>query len=147
MFIEICLAVIALAFVLLVVALTRLSSQLQRAVYLLQSDAHALSTEATQLLIRLNEFVSTDLREASQETQLLISKLNGLASDIDQKSHSLNFLFKPLNFIQSKFRSASAEEAPTPQKKPLPQIIKWIASSAILFKSTKELIKGHAKRK
>lgn len=147
MFIEICLAIIAGALVLLIIFLARLSSGLQQTMRLIQSDAHAVSIEATQLLIRVNEFISTDLRQASQETQLLLSKLSDLTSDIDQKSHSLNALFKPLQFLQAKFRPDPQQRGTTPQHKTAPQIIRWIASSVILLKSTKEFIKGHAKRK
>jgi uncharacterized protein YoxC len=103
--------------------------------------------ETTRLLNSLNEFVRTDLNIISQETSQLISQLNELSSDINNKSHALNFLFKPLNFLNSKLGPDSSDDESTPKQETIPQIIKWIASSAVLFKTTKEFINKYGKQK
>lgn len=109
----------------------------------MQSDVHNLSTEILHLVHNVNDFVQSDLHMVSQETSHLISKLNDLSSDINNKSHSLNFLFKPFRFLSSKLSSGSDE----PKNVTIPQVVKWIASSVLLFKTTKEFIKNYEKRK
>ena len=145
MFTEICLASIALTFIALVVVMARIFSQTQHSIHLFQTDLHALSVETTRLLNTLNEFVQADLHKVSEETQLLISKLNDLSSDINNKSHSLNFLFKPFGFLNSKLGGDSPSDQSTPKRETIPQLLKWIASSALLFKTTREFIKKHEK--
>jgi uncharacterized protein YoxC len=146
MFIEICLAILALAFSVLVFVLLRISSQVQQSIHLLQTDIHALSTETSHLLNTINEFVRVDLHAVSAETRQLISKLNDLSSDVNNKAHSLNFLFKPLSFLSSKLGGdLPAGESPS-KSETIPQILKWVASSALLFKTTKEFIKKYGKR-
>jgi len=145
MIIEISVAIIALTFLILAVVLIRLSSQAQRSIQLMQTDIHSLSTEVFRLVHNVNEFVRSDLHAVSEETSQLISKLNDLSSDINSKSHSLNFLFKPFRFINSKLTGDSSDE-PTSSVS-IPQVIKWISSGVLLFKTTKEFIKKYEQRK
>jgi uncharacterized protein YoxC len=146
MVIEICLAVITLSLIALAIILTRISFQIQRSIYLLQTDIQRLSVEASHLITDLKVFVNADLPTITEETKLLIHKLNDLSSNINAKSHSLNFLFKPLEFLNSKLTAGSSSDEPEPQKQALPQILRWIASSASLFKTTKEFVKNYEKR-
>lgn len=143
MIIEISVAVIALTFVTLAIVLIKFSFQAQRSIQVMQSDVHNLSTEILHLVHNVNDFVQSDLHTVSEETSHLISKLNSLSSDINNKSHSLNFLFKPFRFLSSKLSSGSDE----PKNVTIPQVVKWIASSVLLFKTTKEFIKNYEKRK
>ena len=145
MFIEICLAIITTALVVLVFVLLKISSQIQKSIHFLQTDIHALSKETIDLLNTLNEFVRADLHAVSEETRQLIVKLNDLSSDINNKSHSLNFLFKPLNFLSSKLGADLPPLKSASNRETIPQILKWIASSALLFKTTREFIKNYEK--
>lgn len=140
---DICLVCIALAITLSAVVLIRLFFQVRKSLCLLQIDLHNLFLETTRLSNSLNEFVRADLSILSQETSQLINQLNDLSSDINNKSHSLDFLFKPLSFLNAKLDSSSDESSP--KQDIIPQIMKWIASSAVLFKATKELINGKQK--
>lgn len=144
MFTEVCLAVIAITLVALLIAQIRIAYQLQKSIHLLQADVHTFSVESIRLLISLNEFVRSDLHAVSGETARLMSTLNDLSTDINRKSHSLNFLFQPLSFLSSKLSGSSEPESSSPSET-IPQILKWIASSAFLFKTTKEFIKKYEK--
>ncbi len=144
---EICLVFISVMLILLVIVLIRIFCRIQQSIRLLQIDLHNVFMETTRLLNSLNEFVRTDLNIISQETSQLISQLNELSSDINNKSHALNFLFKPLNFLNSKLGPDSSDDESTPKQETIPQIIKWIASSAVLFKTTKEFINKYGKQK
>ncbi len=145
MIIDICLVFIALAIILSAVILVRIFFQVRQSLCLLQIDLHGVFIESTRLLNSLNEFVQTDLSMISQETSQLINQLNDLSADINNKSHSLNFLFKPLSFLNSKVDSSSDESSP--KQDTIPQIMRWVASSALLFKATKELINKYGKQK
>ena len=137
---DICLVCIAVAMVLSAIVLVIMFFQVKRSLRLVQTDLHDLIIETTRLARSLNRFVEVDLATVSEETTQLISELRDLSSDINNKSHSLNFLFKPLSFLSNKLGSnLSSDESPTTSA--LPQILKWIASSAILFKTTKEFLK------
>ncbi len=145
MIIEISIALIALTFLILAIVLIKFSFQAQRSIQLMQSDVHNLSTEILRLVHNANEFVRSDLHTVSEETSHLISKLNALSSDINHKSHSLSFLFKPFQFLTSKLSSdPSSDES---KSVTIPQVLKWIASSVLLFKTTKEFINKYEKRK
>lgn len=144
MLLEICLTILAIAATALAFALIRAVSQVRQSIRLIQEDIHALSQEMIQLFNTANEFVQSDLHAFSEETCQLVRKLNDLSSDIDDKSRSLNFLFKPLRFLSSKFdRDLSGSKS---HCETIPQILKWIASSALLFKITKEFVRSYAKR-
>jgi len=142
MYIEAGLAIIAITLITLVIVLIRLSSQIERSLRLLQADVHHLSVEAIHLLTTMNAFVRADLHVVSEEASQLLNKLNDLSSDINNKSHSLNFLFKPFHFLNSKLSADSSEEESTPQKTSIPQILKWVVSSLVLIKTTKEFFKN-----
>ena len=144
---QICMVVITVMLIALVVVLIRIFFQMQQSIRLLQTDLHNLFGETTGLAKSLNAFVQTDLNMISQETSQLISNLNDLSADINNKSHSLNFLFKPLSFLNSKLGPDSSDDESTPKQETIPQIVKWIASSAVLFKTTKELINRYGKQK
>lgn len=134
MFTEICLAILTAALVALVFVIWRLFSQAQKSIHLLQTDIH-------RLLNTMNDFVRDDLHAVSKETRQVIRNLNDLSADINNKSHSLNFLFKPLSFLSSKLGGdLTSEESPS-NCETIPQALKWIASSALLFKTIKEFIK------
>jgi uncharacterized protein YoxC len=141
MIIEISIGIIALTFLILAIILIKFSFQTQRSIQTMQSDVHNLSTEILQLVHNVNDFVQADLHTVSEETSHLISKLTSLSSDVNNKSHSLNFLFKPFHFLTSKLSSDESKNIT------IPQVIKWIASSVLLFKTTKEFIKNYEKRK
>ncbi|HEY5235431.1 MAG TPA: DUF948 domain-containing protein [Rhabdochlamydiaceae bacterium] len=141
MIVEVCLIIIAAALVISAIVLIIMLLQVKRSVRLVQTDLHHMIVETTRLASSLNRFVEIDLATVSQETTQLISELRNFCSDINNKSHSLNFLFKPLSFLSNKFGSdLSSDESPT-KEGALPQILKWIVSSAILFKTTKEFMK------
>jgi uncharacterized protein YoxC len=125
--------------------LIRIFLQLRQSMQYLQTDLQTVFIETSRLLNSLNKFVQTDLSMISQETSQLINQLSDLSTDINNKSHSLNFLFKPLSNINDKVDS-SLEESSSKQGA-FPQIMKWIASSAVLFKATKELINRYGKQK
>ena len=113
---QICLAIIAVALVVLVSFLTAIFFKLRKAVQLMQADLHTLSVETTSLVIQLNE----------------------LAADMKRKSQSLNFLFKPLSLFNK-------EDDPFPGKPSvrsdlISQMAQWITASLILVKKTKELV-------
>lgn len=142
MLLEIALSVIAITLIALVGVLVKISAQTERALSHLGEDVHNLSLEMTNLINTVNEFVESNLHDVSRETTRLVSKLNELSSDITAKSHSLNFLFKPLSFLNSKLdATSSVEEDSGSNRDTIPQILRWIASSASLFKTTKEFIK------
>ncbi len=145
MFIEICLAILTAAFIVLAFVILRIVLRARRSIHLLQADIQALSKETIYLLNTINEFVQVDLHTVSEETCQLISKLNDLSSDINSKSHSLNFLFKPLSFLNSKVDGDSPEGESPSKCETIPQILKWVVSSALLFKTTREFIKNHEK--
>lgn len=140
MFIEICLAILTAAVVALVFVLLRISYQTQQSILLLQKDIQALSKETIFLLNTLNQFVRNDLHT-------VISNVNELSSDINNKSQSLNFLFKSVSSLNSKLNGDSPPSESSSNKcETIPQILKWIASSVFLFKTTKEFIKNYEKR-
>ncbi len=141
MLIEVCLVIIAATLVMFVIGVFCIFFKVRQSISILQTDVHHLLNTTTRLVDSLNEFVETDLSTISKETSQLISTISDLSSDINNKSHSLNFLFKPFSFLSSKFGSDSSGESDS-KHSTLPQILKWIASSAILFKTTKEFING-----
>ena len=142
MIVEVCLMIIAATLVISAIVLIVMFLQVKRSVRLVQTDLHQMIAETTRLASSLNKFVEIDLAAVSQETTQLITELRDFSSDINNKSHSLNFLFKPLSFLSNKFGSdLSSDESPT-KEGALPEILKWIASSAILFKTTKEFMKN-----
>jgi len=145
MFMEICVAVIALTLAALTGFLIRISSQIQTSIHLLQTDLRMLSIETARLLNSMNDFVRADLHTLSEETHHVMRNLKDLSSDLSEKSHSLNFLFKPFGFLNCKLGSGSSPEEPEPKNEAIPQILKWVASSVFLIKKTKELIKNHEK--
>jgi len=142
---NICLILIATAMALSAAMLIKIFLQVRQSISILQIDLHNVSLETSRLLNSLSEFVQTDLSMISQETSQLINQLSDLSADINHKSHSLNFLFKPLSNLNDKMDSS--EEEPSSKQDALPQIMKWIASSAVLFKATKELINRYGKQK
>ncbi|HEY5235202.1 MAG TPA: DUF948 domain-containing protein, partial [Rhabdochlamydiaceae bacterium] len=129
MFTEACLAIIAITLIVLLIVVIRISYRAQQSIHLLQVDVHTVSKEAAHLLNSLNEFVHRDLHSLSGETTRLISTLNDLSSDINHKSHALNFFFKPLSFLSSICSGSSKHESDS-QSETIPQLLKWIASSA-----------------
>lgn len=145
MFTEICLAIIALALVALIFTLLKISSQVQKSISLIQTDIQVVSKETVRLLNTMNEFVQADLHEVSEETRQLIGQLKDLSSDIKNKSYSLNVLFKPLSFLSSKLGEGPSLDESASNPKIIPQILKWITSSALLFNKIKEFKKSHEK--
>jgi len=127
---EICLVFIALTMLISSIVLIKIFFQMRKS---LQSDLHNVFSETTQLLHSLNDFVRSHLNPIAQETENLINQLNDLSNDINDKSHSLNFLFKPFSFLTTKLENS--------KESTIPQILKWIGSSALLFKATKEFLK------
>jgi len=142
---NICLIFIALAMAVSAGMLIRIFLQVRQSMHHLQIDLHNVSLETSRLLNSLNEFVQTDLSMISQETSQLINQLKDLSTDINHKSHSLNFLFKPLSSLNDKIDSSYEDSSSKPEA--FPQIMQWIASSAVLFKATKELIHRYGKQK
>lgn len=139
---EICLVIISVALIMLIAVLVRVFFQIKQSASAIQRDLQNLSTEALSLLNNINEFVCSDLDTVACEARLLISNLNTTTADINQKISSLNFLFKPLSDLNSKLTTDSENESES-QHEQVPKPIKWIASSAYLFKTIKELIKNH----
>lgn len=145
MLIEVCLSIITIMLVILVFIAIRMFFQIRKSVNLLQSDFHDLSIEMTRLVTSMNEFVQADLHTISEGATHLISKLDSLSADIKSKSRSLSFLFQPFAFLNSKLSSDSSNDESTPHQQAIPQILKWVVSSAFLFKKTREFIKNHGK--
>ncbi len=141
---EICLGIIAVALIMLIAVLVRVFFQIKQSASVIQRDLQNLSTEALSLLNNINEFVQSDLQIVTHETRHLISNLNTTTSSINDKISSFDFFFKPLSALNSKLTTDSTHES-EPQPEPIPGAIKWIASSAYLFKTIKELIKNHGK--
>lgn len=138
MFFEICLAIITVSLVVLVIVLIRIASHVQRSVLQVQIDLSQVSVEVCRFSNSLNAFVRGDLHQVSQETGALVGKLRDLTSDIYDKSRSLNFLFKPFSFLTSKMGS----DLPSSSKcEVIPQLLKWIATSIFLIKTTREVVK------
>ena len=146
MFIEICLAILTATLIALFFILFRIFSQVKQVIPVLQKDVHDLSTETILLINALNEFVRTDLHVFSKDTSQLIGNLSDLSSDIKSKSHSLNFLFKPLSFLSSKVGGDLPSGESASKFEAIPEILKWVASTALLFKTSREVIKNYAKR-
>lgn len=145
MLIQICLAIITAALVALIVLLIKLSMQMQNAVRQIQTDLNRVSAEVTSLSSSLNEFVKSDLHQVSEKTSTLIEGLAHLVSQVDGKSNFLSLLFKSFGFLSSKMSSSS--ESLSSKCEAIPQIMKWIASSVSLIKSTKELVKNYEQSK
>lgn len=145
MWIEISVAVIAIAVVALVIALIMSSYRMRKLISMLQTDVHHLSQEAMQLLKSMDEFVRSDLHGISGEVTGLVETLTDLSSDVKQKSQSLNFLFKPMSFLSSRLSATSLNEGQSSGNTTIPQVFKWVASTALLIKKTQEFIKNHEK--
>jgi uncharacterized protein YoxC len=94
----------------------------------------------------MRTFIQGDLQVISDKTKHFIGSLDELSSDISDKSRSLNFLFQPLGFLNSKLEAFSSKDETTSQRSTIPQILRWIASSVLLIKKSKEFIKDHEKR-
>ncbi len=142
MFIEICLAIIASALVTLIIILAKVATKTQESIHRVQVDLNRISIETTTLLNNLNEFISHDLSKITDETGALVEKLTDLTSDISDKSHSLNFLFKPFSFLRSKLNSDSPSFGGLSlNRDTIPQLLKWIATSVILIKTTRGFLK------
>ena len=92
------------------------------------------------LFVRASLLFSNHLHRISEETRVLIRKLSDLSSDINEKSRSLDSLFKTLSSFHSDVESDSSGS------KTIRPLMRWIASSAVLFKATKEFIRNHEKR-
>jgi uncharacterized protein YoxC len=116
MSIELSLAIIAIALVILIVFSIIIFLKIQKSVDGIEQDLHHLSVG----------------------TEDLVVKLNGLASDLAKKSQSLNFLFTPLGFLNKKIGT----EASSAPKKVIPQLAEWITTSLVLFKKSKEFLKN-----
>ncbi len=138
---EIFLGIIASCLGLLIVTLVVVSIKLYKAFGFLKTDLQKISNDTSHLIHTVNEFVETDLNKISKDASHLIETLTDLSDDLAEKSHSLNLLFKPLSFLTSKFTSDSPSEKKSPKSDTIPLLLKWIGSSASLFKSTKEFIK------
>ena len=139
MIIEICLGFIALTILISSIVLIKIFFQMRKSAHLLQTDLHHVFSDTTKLVQSLNVFVQSNLTPVAQETENLVNQLNDLCSDINDKSHSLNILFKPLSFLTDKLEGSTHSK--------IPQILKWIESSALLFKKTKEFIHKYGKQK
>jgi uncharacterized protein YoxC len=130
------------SFVVLAIFLIRISAKVQGSIFQVQTDLNQTLKEVSSLSSSLNEFVKSDLHKISEETGALIGKLTDLTSDINNKSHSLNFLFKPFSFLTSKMNSDSSSSNDFSSKcETIPQILKWIATSIFLIKTTREVVK------
>ena len=133
---EISLAIIAAMLIVIAFVLTITSFRSKKAIQVIQGDVHHISQEVARVLNTINDFIQTDLHSISQETHHLISNINSLSSDVKNKVNSMNFLFRPLGFLNSKLGpDVSSHHCET-----VPQILKWIASSIFLYKTTKEFI-------
>lgn len=142
MFIEICLAIIASALVTLIIILAKVATKTQESIHQVQVDLKRITTETTILINHLNEFISQDLPKITDETGVLVEKLTDLTSDISDKSNSLNFLFKPFKFLRSKLNSdAPSFGGLSLSRDTIPQLLKWIATSVILIKTTRGFLK------
>ncbi len=146
MIIEICLPIIAIVLGILLVILMKMASQVQQNMQSLQTDVHQVSTDLSELIRNLNEWVRSDLPKISGETTQWISQLNHATASISEKAHSLHFVFKLLKFLRTKFGSDSLSDDSGSKCETIPQTMKWIASTLILIKTTKEFIKHHEKR-
>lgn len=137
MIFEICLIVIALTMLISSIVLIQIFFKMRKSARLLQTDLHHTLSETTKLMQSMNHFVQSHLTPVAQETENLVNQISDLCSDINDKSHSLNILFKPLSFLTNKLEGSTQSK--------IPQILKWIRSSALLFKATKEFINKHGK--
>lgn len=136
---QICLTLITILLIVLVLVLIRAFTQMLGLIRILQTDLQSFFFDTTKVLTSLDDFVRNDLHDLSQETTQLASNLNDLSANLKDKTHSLDFLFKPLNMINAKFSDSSTGER-------TPQVMKWLATGAILFKVTKELIQKYGRK-
>jgi|GEM_PF-1509161 uncharacterized protein YoxC len=143
---EVCLIVIAFMSVVVAIVLLKIAFQVHRCLQYLQADLHNLSVEVTDLAKTVSDFIRSDLHPISEETNQLIKKLNDISSDINNKPNSLGLLLKPLEFIKNKLGFGSSSEESSSMHKTVPRLLKWILSTAFLFKTTREFIKKHEQR-
>lgn len=132
MFTQICLTLITVLLIVLTLVLIRAFSQILGLIRILQTDLQTFFFDTTKLLTSLDDFVRRDLHDLSLETTELVGNLK-------DKTHSLDFLFKPLSMINAKLTDSSSGEK-------TPQVMKWLATGAVLFKVTKELIQKYGRK-
>lgn len=136
---EICLIVITSTLVVFSIFMIILSLQLTKVVKAVQLDIRKFTDEGCGLLAKMENFLQSDAHTVSQHTTELLNTLNSLSTGVNEKVNSLNFLFHPVDFISSQLRSSPEQGNSKPSA--FPKILKWIASSVILFRTTKEFIK------
>lgn len=136
---QICLTTITVLLIVLTLVLIRAFSQILGLIRILQTDVQTFFFDTTKVLTSLDDFVRNDLHGLSQETTQLVGSLNNISSNLKDKTHSLDFLFKPLSMINAKLTDSSSGEK-------TPQVMKWLATGAVLFKITKELIQKYGRK-
>lgn len=115
MVIEISVAIIAAAVVVLVVFLVMALLQTKKTLEVTKRDVHHVSIEAVEMM----------------------RKIDLLTSDIKSKADSLNFVFRPLKAL-NKERSHKEQDA-------LSEVIEWVTIGLVLFNKIKTAVKHHEK--
>ncbi|MDP1836413.1 MAG: DUF948 domain-containing protein [Chlamydiales bacterium] len=144
---EVCLIIIAATLVLFTLSMIILFIKLAKKVKALQVDIHKFTSEGCGVLAKMENFLQYDAHTVSKNTTELLGNLNSLSAGVNDKVNSLNFLFHPVDFLSSQFKGTSSSEQQTSlelrnSKSPaIPKILKWLVSSVVLFKTTKEFIK------
>ncbi len=140
---ELCLIIIAATLVVFALFVIILAFQLKKMLKTVQFDINRFTNDGCHVLAKMENFLQNDAHTVSQNTTELLSNLNSLSAGVNDKVNSLNFLFHPLDFLNSQFSpsSSSSQEQQNSASVAFPKILKWIVSSVLLFRTTKEFIK------
>lgn len=139
MFIQICLAIITTAAVILTALLVRLCLQTQKTIRQIQLDLDRVSAETSRLSKSISEFVSSDLHQLSEKSCGFIDELTQC---IGEKPPILRLLSDSLRLLSPKKDAhGSSYKNFSSQCEAIPQILKWIVTSVSLIKKTREYVK------
>lgn len=119
MIIEISVAVISLAFLLLVIFLVKT---------LLTTNATLKQTKTAI------SHMQKEVVDLSHESQKLLRTVNSLTSDIKEKTDSLDFIFRPLSQMSHPHREKKTHHDPAEK---VEDIVEWIVSGISLYKKLK----------
>ncbi len=116
MVIDVSVIIIAVAVVVLVTFVVMTLLKTQKTLDSAKKDLHSVSTEAIELMI----------------------KLEALTTDIKSKADSLNFVFRPLKALNREKTHRESSDTVT-------EVVEWVATSLVLFDKLKAVVKHYAK--
>lgn len=143
MIIQICLVIIAAVLIALVVIFAKLASRAQQTMRAVQNDVDLLVRDFSRFLTSAEGFIHADLHPIAEEAHQLINHLNNPQPEKTVGIGILKGVSKLLHFFGPK---ASLDGESKAQLETIPQGIKWIGSSFLIFKTIKEFMKKYEKR-